>query len=367
MLDDRVSTLIRHIYEAAHDFAAWDKVLDQILRLTGSRVMMVSAVDLRAGEFTRSNFYGADDGRFLDGVRDYTEHLYQTDPTLAFGRKNPEAGFVSLRMALAGIDVEFEKHPYVRWVGEELGVANSVVCYSSGQNELTLGVSLHPSCSRGEHDEQDVRLFRMLFSHMEQSMRLVARPPDLTGDAEAIVVLDQHARVLALSQPAERLLACNDGLSISRRSLRAANAADEARLLRSMSCVLASFVDGKAGEALPISRRSGRRPYVVTVGPFLSKEALFSAFQPAILVRIVDPAEGPPANAIAVWRSIYGLTMAEGRLAEALVRGDGNMRQIADKLGIAYATARVQLASLFEKTSSNSQSQLVSLLSKFGG
>lgn len=56
----------------------------------------------------------------------------------------------------------------------------------------------------------------------------------------------------------------------------------------------------------------------------------------------------------------YGVTPAECRLLMALVQGM-TLKDAADTLGIAHATAKSHLARLFQKTGSERQADLVRL------
>ena len=60
-------------------------------------------------------------------------------------------------------------------------------------------------------------------------------------------------------------------------------------------------------------------------------------------------------------RVIYQLTAAEARLAKLLVSGD-SLAVIADRLGVSHNTVRNQLKSIFSKTGTNRQSELVGLI-----
>ena len=57
----------------------------------------------------------------------------------------------------------------------------------------------------------------------------------------------------------------------------------------------------------------------------------------------------------------FGLTVAEAGLAAEIVKGDGR-EAAARRRGISVATARSQLASIFEKTGTHRQAELVHLL-----
>jgi DNA-binding CsgD family transcriptional regulator len=61
----------------------------------------------------------------------------------------------------------------------------------------------------------------------------------------------------------------------------------------------------------------------------------------------------------------FSLTPAETRLAECLLEGM-SLRQAAASLGVGYETARKTLKSIFEKTGTNRQAQLVLVLAGFG-
>jgi DNA-binding CsgD family transcriptional regulator len=83
----------------------------------------------------------------------------------------------------------------------------------------------------------------------------------------------------------------------------------------------------------------------------------------ATVVTIESPAR--PADAADRLRVVYGLTAAEVRLAAALADG-GGMRAAAERAGVAYGTARVTLNSLFGKTGTRRQAQLVARLATEG-
>lgn len=366
MLDDRISALIGRIYSGVHDPALFDGVLDDLLDLTDSRFVLMSAVDLKSREYAQHRFYGADDSRFLDAVRDYGEHYYKEDGLLRFAARNPGAGFASLRKAISESGIAYEDDAYVPWLRDHLGADNSVVCYTSGSDGLTLGVSLHTKAHDAAHDEQDIRLFRMLFGHIEQAVRLAARPSDFAGESEAVVLLDVRGRIVAMSGRAEAMLAHGDGLGVAGNRLVAANRDDGNRL----DCAIASAIDalhhGGTGGAVSIERPSGKRPLAIGVSPFIGAEGPFSSFLPVVLLRLVDPEEGPLPGAADRWAELYRLTPAEIRLVRSLMTGSVNLRHAANEAGIAHSTARVQLSSIFDKVGVNSQLELVRLLSRIG-
>ncbi len=366
-LDERTSRLIGDVYEAGADNVRWRRVLDEILARTDSRFALLSVVDLKTSQFSSTRWHGPDDARFLDGTNEYEAELYRTDPTLRFGIANPNGGFVSLKTALASAGEDYDNHFYVKWTRDVLRVGGSIVRYTPPIDGLTLAVSLHPPAANGHHNGDQTRLFLMLFQHIERSVRLTARAPNFESDTDAVLAVNVHRRVVAMSAAAERLLAMVDGLSITKGCLVVSGSPETRSMFDlAMSSALSALEEGTAGGAVSIQRPSGKRPFALTVTPTIFRDDPFAVLGAAALIRIVAPEEGPAQSALARWVALYGVTSAETRLVESLLTGDGNLRRVADRLGIAYATARVQLASIFEKTGVNSQSQLVRLLTRIG-
>ena len=79
-------------------------------------------------------------------------------------------------------------------------------------------------------------------------------------------------------------------------------------------------------------------------------------------LHIIDIGE-LPAPEFAALNSVFGLSAAEARLAQALARGE-SVESAALLLEIKPSTARSQLAAIFEKTGTRRQAKLVALLSR---
>jgi DNA-binding CsgD family transcriptional regulator len=80
----------------------------------------------------------------------------------------------------------------------------------------------------------------------------------------------------------------------------------------------------------------------------------------AVAVFLADNAAQPAART-ELLKSLFELTPAEARLAEQLASGP-SLSDAADNLGITIGTARTQLKSVFLKTDTSRQAELVRLL-----
>lgn len=61
----------------------------------------------------------------------------------------------------------------------------------------------------------------------------------------------------------------------------------------------------------------------------------------------------------------FGLTPAEAAFAVEIAKGDGKPAA-AERRGISFATARTHLSSIFEKTGTHRQAELIRLLMQMG-
>jgi DNA-binding CsgD family transcriptional regulator len=108
-----------------------------------------------------------------------------------------------------------------------------------------------------------------------------------------------------------------------------------------------------------IVKRRERRPLLVTLlSPLDNRHSETGGYA---IVLFTDP-DHRPSPAQAVLRGAFGLTRAEACLAALLARGE-SLESAALELGVATGTARHHLKSVFEKTETHRQAELVSLLS----
>lgn len=364
-LDESTSRLVGQIYDAANDSERWNEVLAEIIRRTDSALALLSIIDLKTAEFSGTHWYGKDDSRFLDGVREYETHLFQSDPTLRFGRANPLSGFISLSQAVTLEGGEMSTHPYSKWNRGKLGVGETIVRYTAPIDGLTIAISLHTPSDKLGFEPEKLNLFSMLFEHVERSIRLAVRPPDFVGYGHAVIAVDSRCQVISLSKQAERIVAEADGIEIKNNQLTGSNSQSTDLLRHTTKSAIEALAKGTSGGILIIQRPSGKKPYFLDISPIILQRDSYLPLGAAALIYIKDLDGYETSKAADTWIACFGVTRSEARLMHELVNGDGSLRDAAIRLGIAYSTARVHLASIFRKTGTNSQAKLVLMLSQF--
>lgn len=175
-------------------------------------------------------------------------------------------------------------------------------------------------------------------------------------------LLDSERRVVFANQTGRAILDEQDGLLLSSGLLRGATPKETNQLKALVDDALAAALrgaapgDGEGGVALP--RPSGARSLVTLVCP-LQRPADAGPEHPAVVVFVSDP-ERKPRIPTDLLSRLYGLTPAETRLAVALAEGQ-RLDEIAENFGVARTTIAFHLRSLFRKTDTNRQADLVAL------
>ena len=111
-----------------------------------------------------------------------------------------------------------------------------------------------------------------------------------------------------------------------------------------------------------VVRRVARQPLVIRVLPVAGPAR--TPFLGARVLLVISDLHDRPQPQASVLAETFGLTPAESRLASLLAMGI-SIEHAADRLGLSQATVRNQLKSVFAKTATHRQSELVALLSRF--
>jgi DNA-binding CsgD family transcriptional regulator len=192
---------------------------------------------------------------------------------------------------------------------------------------------------------------RVVLSHVTNALGFIKRPA---------IALDRFGSVLDVNAVAEAILGSGD-ISIAGKSLvlsdKRAQAAFNALLDR-----LRTATDLDAlGVAPIVIRREGRLPVVMRV---LSVDgAARSPFLGARAILIFSGFDDGEAEQSAMLRQAFQLTASEARLALCLAAGK-SLEETALDMAIVLETVRSHLKSVFRKTGTHRQGELIALISR---
>jgi DNA-binding CsgD family transcriptional regulator/PAS domain-containing protein len=194
---------------------------------------------------------------------------------------------------------------------------------------------------------------------VEQAERRAAEARDAFDRvALGAVLVDDGARPILANRAAHRIAAQQDGFVIASDGLRGATSAETRVLQRAVADVARGGT--RTGLGLRLSRASSSRPYEVMVVPVSRGKGWLTRRRHTAVVFISDSGLSfvSPAQLV---HDLYGLTPAETRLTLLLLGGQ-TLPEAMAVLGVSRNTAHSQLASIFHKTGTNSQSELVRIL-----
>jgi DNA-binding CsgD family transcriptional regulator len=229
--------------------------------------------------------------------------------------------------------------------------------------------SLYRGQAAPPFDDNDREKLQALLPHLQQAtsinFHLADRDRRLTVAQSAINMLhpalflvDGMGHIVQSNRAAQELLAQNDGLTLKEQRLHAAKPADHLALSSLFKTGIQA--SDKVDPMLYITRPSRKMPYIaVRIRMTPHSRRAPDARRPYQILLIHDPESGRLIN-VAALRARYALTSAECCILEALVKV-GSPKEIAAHMGNSENTVRTHLKSIFSKTGTHRQSELIQL------
>ncbi|HLG55440.1 MAG TPA: LuxR C-terminal-related transcriptional regulator [Vicinamibacterales bacterium] len=242
----------------------------------------------------------------------------------------------------------------------------------AGPNGLSF-LSINASESRARFAEEEVALLRALMPHLQRALQIHRRVTRSEAVADrsmaaldhlghAVLLLDAGGRPMHVNRAAEHLLRGRDGLTLEQHELRAANPRDTTMLRQMIAgAIETSLGNGtSSGGVLVLGRPSGRRPLRVVVAPVAANRVLFGPEPAGAIVFVTDPERSVLLSEHEI-RTLFRLTPAEAKLTRLLAEGV-TLSDAAIRLGLRAQTVRTRLKTIFEKTNTHRQTDLVRLV-----
>jgi len=305
-----------------------------------------------------------------EAVRSYNEQWGQYDPWARHpAAQHFRSGQVVLGQSLIS-EADVKRTAFYNEFARPTGFIGAITGVVEASPGALSVVSINSSEQRRPFGSDEADLLRALMPHLQRAVLLHRRLADVElrsgGLASAldrlphgVFLLTAGARVMFVNRAAEAMLATKDGLDVQRGELIGATPADTRDLHVALASALAlARGDGAAGRTTCRLRRpSDRAPYLVIAAPAPPDAARIELAHPAAILFVTDP-ERQPHLPIERLRSIFALSPAEARVAQALGRGD-TLDEAADRCVISRHTARTHLRRIFEKTGTGRQAELM--------
>jgi DNA-binding CsgD family transcriptional regulator/PAS domain-containing protein len=224
------------------------------------------------------------------------------------------------------------------------------------------------------------RALKMHWQLTQMHLREAMHASALDQLGYGLILIGQDGGVMYLNEAAEKMIWAADGLSLRASRLQAATPEDQDALnqLIREACI-------GLGGSLYLQRNStgentahtqtaptGKQFYSLTASP-LREDALPPAYKaslnsigPRAMLLLQDPEQNRHKPGLEQFAILHRLTQAERRVLNLLLQ-DKSPKQIAEQLGVGIRTIRTQLSSLYTKTRTRNQRELIAQAMRIAG
>lgn len=357
LTDDDLDALTDRIYEAALCPELWETVfreMEALFRVGDGGVSLVT-LGRRIGYISSPGLRDTAEEWFAEGW-----HRRSDLPRRLLER--PEKRFLQYTELYTSEEMAADPHHQEFLRPRDLGWgAYSMVDLPDGEK---LMFSVQRQLSRGPPDAGQVRLLQALRPHLARAAAVTARMGlgQLDRQLDLLEEIGLPAAVLGLGG---RVAVANAAFQARREArgggdrLALADEPAERRILAALEAIAASRLPPLLSFAIA---PAGPRPAMILRLLPLRRGAreLFTGALAVLVLHEIQPPSLPEAGLLS---ELFGLTPAQIRLARLLIQGH-SLPQAAVATGLSRETLRTQLRSIFEKTGTGRQAELVALFSR---
>ena len=365
--EEHFTNLVRTLYAAPTEPELWNEFLAELAKITKTDKIGLLSHNLARDTHTvvgRAGEGGA------EAQRIYEAHYGQYDEWYLRGRDLiPGEVYVGQQiwpestMLRSLYYNEFLRRFDMRWMATVTTASNPT---------LTEHLTLCRGGSQGLFEENDLRVVKAIVPHLQTALTtrrllqsLEVRLSNLENALDlletALVLLDASSKVVFVNRAARIILDECSALCLHGSKLAPRNAAEWATLqeLFAKAILTGNGVAAHGVGAMQIFR-TGRRPLNLFVSPFCCETNSALTGRPAVAVFLNDP-ERRPGVPSEILRVLFGLTPAETQLALHILDGY-SLSDAGDLIGVGRETVKSQLRSIFQKTGTRKQGELIKLI-----
>jgi DNA-binding CsgD family transcriptional regulator/PAS domain-containing protein len=233
-------------------------------------------------------------------------------------------------------------------------------------------IAITRPASREDFGETEIAMSHALQRHLVRALKIGKEldSAQLVGGAlgdileksgHGVFLTDAKGRIHYANAAADEIVAKNDGLSDKESMLTTTNRAHTKKLEAILAAAAAPERSQRTGGSLLLPRLSRQHPLSVIAMPVNAAMGAPFHTAPLALVCVTDPERETALPQQQLIRDLFDLTPAETKVAMELLAAE-EPKAIAQHLGLSVNTVRVHMASIFRKTHTNRQAELVRLL-----
>ena len=355
--------LLSALYDGAGAEGGWDRF---VAALSASYAGGRGALVLH-DPFSKSGGSNSAAGWEEGYVHSYDAHYAAKNPWQARVMRQPLGIAKSAEFLVSSAELTRTEffNDWLRPQGLATGVG--LVLQRDGSRFLSISV-LYPRHTEAADPDAIDRLQR-LAPHIMRVVQLNRQIAVLEARAQAaelaldtheimLLVVNSAAEPVFMNKGAERVVEQGDGLKIKGAALETTWPKDSDLFHRLIAdaCRSRSVTGISPGGAMRLDRAVGQPPYEIFVAP-APGAYMADPFKPLAAIFLRESISRPTPS-LSELQHRFRLSAAEARLLTALL-GDDTLNSFASRSGVSKETLRTQLKSIFQKTQTTSQLDLV--------
>lgn len=283
--------------------------------------------------------------------------------------RSPMAHFYASNLDLPNPEGVVQTRFYNEWIVPQ-GVAYAAGAVVLQEGDWLTQLFLQRAPSEAEFSREEMERLNRLMPHLQRTLQMRERFAELqlgqnflAGGLDVLamptLLFDEYGRVAHCNRSAEALLREGGSMWLDKGHLQTSDRITTGKLnLEIGNAICASRGDGSDLNSVVLLQRDGKLPLMLMISPL--RLANPTRTHGAALLFAFDP-EATPSVTGELVRRLFALSEAEAELAVALCCGK-TLDDVAEQRGTSINTIKSQLKSVFLKTGTKRQSELVSLL-----
>ncbi|MGD9739825.1 MAG: helix-turn-helix transcriptional regulator [Bauldia sp.] len=349
--------VIDRAYDAALGDLPWFDLVEALAEeFSATAVLIPSVTDLGYGLPLGALTISANAAE-LEPVPRRAESSFGLEPLMSRVWATPR-GHASIVARIQG-DSAVQELPY--WPGyfESQRIGHSLHILAPSRQGRATFICLLREPSQPPFSRREAEFLELISPHVDRAIGLSERSythpaADLFARPSSLAsfLLDRDARVVGSNEAGQQLLAEHIALRAGHLKVHHADV-DLSKHLRSLTEQPNAFIT-----AFSLSRIAPKGPLNFVLARSMPSWPLGAGVAAILFASEQGAVAGPPREAL---RKQFGLTEAELNLVRAFVAERG-LKEASSSLGIQWETARRHIKSVFEKTDTHSQVELMHLL-----
>jgi DNA-binding CsgD family transcriptional regulator len=366
-----LSAVIANVYDAAVEPALWTQALEKICNYLGGSSAALFWHDATAQQ-SQALYLFNDDPAY---TRLYFEKYLPMDPFF------PATSFIDAGVVhrtsdiVPRADLENTRF-YKEWI-EPQGIIDAAAVNLEKGLTRSSHLAVRTDATYGVADDKMLQRFAALVPHLQRAAVNISRLIDQAKQSERVsstltatldhveapvFLVDSDGKITFANQAAKGMLADATLVQARDGALRVVAATADATLRDVVASATKGEISlGLRGVALPLTDNATDQwfAHILPLTSGRRQEAGdANAAVAAVFIRNTAPNAPPPLEAIA---KRYKLTAGEARVLDTVLKIKG-VKAMASTLGLSQATVKTHLQSLFRKTGTTRQGDLMRLI-----